>query len=251
VGKMGNGYGSEFHLLRYLGYHRHKLNRAVEEKTGGRVSDWLDFPINGGEWKGVDFVDSGSDVKSAWVKFWPQTGNVPNWDAVGRLESNSGKEYLLVEAKAHAEELRSSCLAKEPKKEEGLDATRVSLKATKEGGLAKIQDAPVATITANGFTADVKDWLSPYYQYANRLAHLHFLLEHNIPARLVFIYFCGDDWNGRTFNGKQPVCPKEAKEWEAPLKDLHKRLGLIGHSKLEERIHSLFLSVAKRSDAPC
>lgn len=80
MGKMGNGYGSEFHLLRYLGYPRHGLNRAVENKNGGRVSDWLDFPTGGEgkldmEWKGVDFVDSASGVKSAWVKFWPQTGN--------------------------------------------------------------------------------------------------------------------------------------------------------------------------------
>src|SRR6266849_5874705 len=116
VGKMGNGYGSEFHLLRYLGYHRHALNRAVEKETGGRVSDWLDFAFGGEgklgkEWKGLDFVESGSDVKSAWMKFWPQTGNVPNRDAVGLLDLNSRVEYLLVEAKAHVEELQSSCSA--------------------------------------------------------------------------------------------------------------------------------------------
>src|SRR5579862_7729311 len=235
VGKMGNGYGSEFHLLRYLGYHRHKLNRAVEEKTGGRVSDWLDFPINGGEWKGVDFVDSTSDVKSAWVKYWPQTGNVPNWDAVGRLELNSGKEYLLVEAKAHTEELRSSCSAKKAKKEAGSDEIRDGLKATKAGGLEKITDALKATTNANGFTADVGDWLSPYYQYANRLAHLHFLVENGIPARLVFIYFWGDNWGVKKLsNGKPPNCPKEAQQWDAYLKDVHERLGMNGHSKLEQ-----------------
>jgi len=178
------------------------------------------------------------------VKYWPQTGNVPNWDAVGRLESNSGKEYLLVEAKAHTEELRSSCLAKEPKKEEGLDAIRVALKATKEGGLEKIKDALRATIKVNGFTADVVDWLSPYYQYANRLAHLHFLLEHNIPARLVFIYFCGDDWCGKTLsNGKPPNCPKDAKEWAAHVEIMHSHLGINGQSKLAERVHSVFLHV--------
>jgi hypothetical protein len=246
VGKMGIGYGSEFHLLRYLGYHRHKLNRAVEEKTGGRVSDWLDSGFGGKEkpdkeWKGVDFVDSAPDVKSAWVKFWPQTGNVPNWDAVGRLESNSGVEYLLVEAKAHAEELRSSCLAK---KEARLGEISNALKATKEGGLEKIKDALKATIKANGFTADVEDWLSPYYQYANRLAHLHFLVEHGIPARLVFIYFYGDNWGAKKLsNGKPPNCPKQAQQWDAYLKDVHERLGMNGHSKLEQRVHSLFLPV--------
>src|SRR5215469_2500424 len=111
---MGNGYGSEFHLLCYLGYHRQELNRAIEKETGGRVTEWLDFAFGSKgkrdrEWQGVDFVESLPDVQAAWVKFWPQTGNVPNWDAVGRLESDSGREYLLVEAKAHVEELQSSC----------------------------------------------------------------------------------------------------------------------------------------------
>ena len=88
-----------------------------------------------------------------------------------------------------------------------------------------IRKALDATIKANGFTADVEDWLSPYYQYANRLAHLHFLLQHNIPARLVFIYFCGDNWGGKTLsNGKPPKCPKEAQQWDASLKDMHDRL---------------------------
>src|SRR5579862_3664313 len=86
MGKMGDGYGSEFHLLRYLGYHRSALSRAVEKQTGGRVIDWLDCAFGGKEkldreCKGVDFLDSVPDVKSAWLKFWPQTGNVPNWDA--------------------------------------------------------------------------------------------------------------------------------------------------------------------------
>jgi len=228
---MGKGYGSEFHLLRYLGYHRHDLNRAVEQKTGGRVIEWLDFAFGGKgkpdrEWTGVDFVDSESDVKSAWLKFWPQSGNVPNWDAVGRLESNSGTEYLLVEAKAHVEELQSSCGASE------------------KGGMDVIRKALIGTIKTNSYTADVDEWLSPYYQYANRLAHLHFLLQHNIPARLVFIYFFGDNGGGKTLsNGKPPKCPKNEQEWCASLRNMHNHLHLNGQSELEKHVHNLFLRV--------
>jgi hypothetical protein len=230
VGKMGSGYGSEFHLLRYLGYHRHELNRAIEKETGGRVSDWLDFPFGDGksldrEWKGIEFLNSASSIKSAWTEFWPQTGNVPNWDAVGFLELDSSTEYLLVEAKAHVEELRSSCSASE------------------KGGLNTIRDSLNATIKSNGFAADLNDWLSPYYQYANRLAHLQFLLQHNIPARLVFLYFYGDDWGDKTINGKAPNCPKDAKGWDACLKEMHARLRIHGQSNLEQRVHSLFLPV--------
>jgi len=231
VGKMGNGYGSEFHLLRYLGYHRHKLNETVEKETGGRVIEWLDFAFGregkpDREWKGLDFLEPRSDIKTDWTRFWPQTGNPPNWDAVGRLESNSKTEYLLVEAKAHVEELQSACSASE------------------SGGLGMIRRALETTITANGFATDVEDWLNPYYQYANRLAHLHFLLQHGVHARLIFIYFCGDNWGGKILtDGKQPNCPRNSEEWQPYLKEVYERLGLNGQSNLEKRVHSLFLSV--------
>lgn len=234
MAKMSNGYGSEFHLLRYLGYHRKELNRQVEEVMGGRVIEWLDFCFGGEgkldcEWKGVDFVDAASGVKSAWLECWPQSGNVPNWDAVGRFASDSGTEYLLVEAKAHVEELQCSCTTKEAKN---------------KGGLDKIKEALETTIKANGFAADVDRWLRPYYQCANRLAHLHFLIEHGIPARLVFIYFCGDDWGGKTLSkGKLPICPKGQNEWTDPLQKMHDHLGLKGQSELEKRVHKIFLPV--------
>jgi len=230
MGKMGYGYGSEFHLLRYLGYHRGKLNGEIEKATGRRVIEWLDFVFGGdekldGEWKGVDFLGSASRVKSAWLNFWPQSGNVPNWDAVGRLESNSEIEYLLVEAKAHVEELKSSCTAKDAKQ---------------KGGLGKIKDALTATIKASDSAVEVDRWLRLYYQYA----HLHFLIEHGIPTRLVFIYFCGDDWRGKTLsNGRPPICPKDANGWAAALQKMHDHLGLKGSSKLEGRIHKVFLHV--------
>ena len=151
---------------------------------------------------------------------------MPNWDAVGRLESNSGIEYLLVEAKAHVDEIQSTC---------GANA---------KGGLETIKKALEKTIESNGFTADVKDWLSPFYQYANRLACLHFLLKHNVHARLVFIYFCGDNWRAKALrNGKPPKCPKEASGWGTALKRVHDHLHLNGESELEQRVHEVFLTV--------
>lgn len=149
MGKMGFGYGSQFHLLRYLGYHRAKLNRAVEEKAGGRVLDWLDFsfdpkarfPNLDSERKGLDFLDPDLPVTAVWKQFWPQIGNVPNWDAVGLLQSESQVQYLLVEAKAHAAELKSDCSARA------------------DGGLPKILEAFDSAIKAYGFNADPAQWL--------------------------------------------------------------------------------------------
>ena len=44
---------------------------------------------------------------------------------------------------------------------------------------------------ALGVSAD-RDWLKGYYQYANRIAALHFLTQHKVPAHLLLIYFLGD-----------------------------------------------------------
>jgi hypothetical protein len=175
--------------------------------------------------EGVDFVDPNLAIRSAWKTFWPQTGNIPNWDAVGLLASNSHIEYLLVEAKAHIEELHSSCGAKQ------------------EGGLGAIQRALRATLTHFQSSADADNWLSPYYQYANRLAHLDFLLGQNVSARLVLIYFLGDEWRGETLNTKKATCPKAEQEWRAELEKVDKHLGLTGLSELEKRVHKLFLHV--------
>ena len=229
MGIIGHGYGSEFHLLRYLGRHRHDLNQAVEEQTGGRVLDWLDcgfdqarrFPHLDTEWRGVDFVDQDTDVRSDWSKFWPQTGNVPNWDAVGLLQSSSYVEFLLVEAKAHSAEIQSECTAVEA------------------GGLAMIRQALGETIAANGFASNAENWLRPYYQHANRLAQLHFLRQHNVPARLLFIYFLGDGFPEE----KKKVCPKSKEEWGLCLQPVYSHLGLTGKSDLEKRVHNLFLQV--------
>lgn len=234
MGIIGHGYGSQFHLLRYLGYHRHDLNRAIEQQCGGRVLDWLDFsfdahrefPLLDSEWKGLEFLGPDEGVQTAWAKFWPQTGNVPNWDAVGLLQVESHTEFILVEAKANASEIMSDCHAREG------------------GGRPKIRKALTETIGAHGFTADPEQWLTPYYQYANRLATLHFLLQNNIPSRLVFVYFTGDE-AGRY--GGRVICPKDRQEWESHLQGMYNRLGMTASSELEKRVHRLFLPICGQS----
>ncbi|MFC1640236.1 hypothetical protein ACFL3B_05700 [Gemmatimonadota bacterium] len=64
------------------------------------------------------------------------------------------------------------------------------------------------------------DWSKRFYQYANRLAHLHFLREVNgIDAYLVFVYFLNDpDLDG----------PKTEREWHVAIKVMHEALGIRG-----------------------
>ena len=223
MGKMGNGYGSEFHLLRYMGRHRHRLDALVLDLVKAATIDWLDFgfdnstPSKDAELKGLSFLEDNREIENAWEKFWPTGRGIHNWDAVAKLGFGSaGKEWLLVEAKAHLEEMKSSCMA--------------------EGGLAKISAAFTEVKSALGVAPD-REWLNPYYQYCNRVAALYFLHKNTIPARLLFIYFCGDKGDARR------TCPETESDWKPALAEQAAHVGLPQRHLLAERVHALYLPI--------
>lgn len=108
MGKIGYGYGSEYHLLRFMGRHRRLLDQRVLASTGGDSVEWLDFcfhlakPWLDAEIKGLDFMPQGHAALEAWKDWWPKGSGIHNWDAVGRTQRGGSVEWLLVEAKAHA-----------------------------------------------------------------------------------------------------------------------------------------------------
>jgi hypothetical protein len=111
LGRMGNGYGSEYHLLRILGRHRDYFNQRLLHLIAAKEVEWLDFPFDSKsptkdrEWKGLDFVeDQRASTISEWEKWWPLGRGIHNWDAVGRINLGTAWEWLLVEAKANIEE---------------------------------------------------------------------------------------------------------------------------------------------------
>ena len=119
------------------------------------------------------FIDClGLKLKSRSLKsFWPSRG--PRWDALGKTDNS---QVLLVEGKAHIGELR----------EKGSGASC-------DKSIAKIDCSLKETQQFLGANRSV-DWSKyPYYQYANRLAHLYLLAELNVfDAYLLMIYFLND-----------------------------------------------------------
>ena len=142
-------------------------------------------------------------------EFWPARG--PQWDALGR--TSLGK-VLLVEAKSHIPELISS------------------LQAESTESKAKIQRSLEATKLAFSCHADV-DWSKRFYQYTNRLAHLHLLRMNDVPAYLVFVYFVNDT---------EMKGPSTALEWKGAIQLLHSYLGL-GKTKMWKFIADVFVDV--------
>jgi hypothetical protein len=228
MAEMGNGYGSEFHLLRYFGRHRCLLDELVSNATRAEVKRWLDQEFDRNktckdrELVGLDFLDAANEARRKWYEFWPQRGNPPNWDAVGWVQRNGENELLLVEAKANLEELQSSCRAKE------------------EGGRGLIQDSFEKVKLSLG-VAKHHNWLNGYYQYCNRIAVLDFLNQKGTPTRLLFIYFLGDKRpDGRT-------CPVDEVEWRRALERQRAHVGLAPDHPRSDRVHELFVEVCPQN----
>lgn len=226
---IGYGYGSEWHLLRFLGYHREYLSNQVLNITGGKNISWLDFGFskkyaylnNDRELVGLEFVKD-PKILNNWKNFWPQTGTSQNWDAVGKIDYEDHDEWLLVEAKAHFDEVKSNCGATSPK------------------SIEKIKNALQKTINSFCFHATpIKNWFTPYYQYSNRLASLHFLINEcnpTISARILFIYFLGDHRSDKE-------CPQRAEEWYPIIKNMEKRLEIDKTIALNKRVHHLYIPI--------
>jgi len=227
-----HGTGSEWHMLRMLGRHRADFTRRVQAVIGDAPLEWLDFDYTGtlaknycdAEIKGLNFLRDNHAARTAWASWWPQSGNVQNWDAVGRRTVDGKEEWLLVEAKGNLQELKQSCGAKPASEGGGRDVIIENLQETQ-----KSLDLP-----------GDRDWTTPYYQFANRLALLYFLVEiHHVPARLLFVYFTGDDPE----NESQRNCPKSEEGWRPELDAMKQELGLTGESPLEKRVHQVFVPV--------
>jgi hypothetical protein len=235
MSKIGRGYGSEWHLLRYLGRHRDTLNQQIINKIGGEEISWLDFKFSyknkkcgrDTEYNGLDFITD-PDVLRNWYAFWPKSGRSQNWDAVAKIRVDGQEEWLLVEAKAHTHELKGN----------GCGASNAR-------SIQKIEQALTATkATCGAASTPLENWLGSYYQYANRLAALHFLrdcAQPPVPARLLFIYFLGDKHKGQD-------CPQTREDWAPAVNAMEVALGIDRDSPLYKKVHHMFLHVNPRTD---
>ena len=232
--KMKLWNGSEFHLLRYLGRHRNELNKAIIRNTNINSDldydmDWIDFgfwddTVFDAEYKGISFLPQFDaklydEVMKEWIKYWPQTGNPQNWDAIIHLtplvpKSKKLDKWIVVEAKAHLGELESTSGAGKESK-------------------AKIENA--FKETQNFFGIETKNnWLEKYYQLANRLAFIHFMQKNNVDISLLNIYFI----NGWPNDMKKNVPSKNI--WDEKINEEYNYLGI--NQKAKNYISDLFIN---------
>lgn len=193
------------------------LNQKIRELFGWSPEEriyWLS-PIEEDEYAEYydqEFLDrlGLKNLKVPLARFWPRSG--ARWDGLARTDSG---KLILVEAKAYIEE--------------GVDyGSQAGQKS-----LAIIQAALRAAKTDFNASANAP-WEAPFYQYANRLAHLYFLNKLNgLDAYLVFLYFAD-----------APDVPKPctASEWQGSERLIKKCLGL-GRHPYRNRLGTLIWSV--------
>lgn len=147
--------------------------------------------------------------------FWPRGG--PQWDGLARDKTTG--EILLIEAKAHISEIFGSGTQASPKSKEII---RSSLK-----GLA----------TRLGATYREESWLGPFYQTANRMAYLDYIVNRlNTPARLVYLIFMNDYTVLKQSESKS--------DWFAAFNVLEQSLDLPKSHALSDLISTVFVDVA-------
>jgi len=229
MGNLNEGYGSELHLLRWLGLHRDDLTRKVEDKTGLSGLQWMQFGFSQGEKKydselrKLNFL-SPSDREVALDRYFGKIN--PNWDAVATGMRNGNKCYVLVEAKAHTEEIADGS----SHGGESHDAIAEELK--------------VAAKAITGIDDLGEDWIGKYYQLANRLYVQKVLEGAGIDSIQVNIYFCGDRHDGKN-------CPADKSGWQAAVRDELKFLKLetdAAKSFLDKHYRELYIDVCSNRD---
>lgn len=179
------------------------LNHKIAKAYGwsGEEIEWLS-PITSDEY--AEYYDESflellgiNDLRVPLRDFWPRSG--PRWDGLARTASG---KVILVEAKAYIEE--------------GVDYRSKASPASLEK-INKALDQAKAAFMANPDAP----WESPYYQYANRLAHLYFLRELNgVDAHLLFLYFA---------DAPDVPAPCSAEQWRGAIRLTEKCLGLGQH----------------------
>lgn len=150
------------------------LKQDLDQKIGLGAITWLS-PLkreNYVEYKlNQEVIMNKLNLNKQDFSFWPS--NQPQWDAIGVV----GETIILVEAKAHINELHSNMSVIAPKSKE------LILKSMKE----------VFDELACSSETDFKSWITGYYQLGNRLTFLKMLTKrYNKKLKLVLLNIVND-----------------------------------------------------------
>ncbi len=169
------------------------MPKGLHDHTEAELKDFLVGPFSS---------DLGTEIRKWWLAISTQNTRTPNWDLVSTCTINNQKGVLLVEAKAHYDELKYESKGKQLKK----DASQDSIANHDRIGLA-IDGANAGIETVKSGVSISRD---KCYQLSNRVAHAWWLAKHDIPVVLIYLGFLNaEDMN---YGGRKLF--KNHKDWE-------------------------------------
>jgi hypothetical protein len=208
---------SEHWLRKAVNEHTSALNSRVASVFGWNPQDRIEWlsPLASDSY--AEYFDEGfierlglTKLKVPLSEFWPRSG--PRWDGLAKTESG---KILLLEAKAYIEE--------------GVD-----YRSRAEGDSERRITAALRSAKQAFGASPAAPWETPFYQYANRLAHLYFLHHLNgLDAFLLFLYFAD-----------APDVPHRCTEqhWQGAQRLTEKCLGL-GRHRFKKSVGTMIWSV--------
>jgi hypothetical protein len=222
--------GSRFHLQNYVDHNQGKLNELILMSSPSLLA-FLDKELSI-TWKSPlkeknyhEYRNEFLDLSDNWIgkrqeleNYWAKKG--PQWDGIAIVKGKNGQNgLLLVEAKAHLQELHSKIQAG--------DISKVIIEQT-------IKD----TKNYVGSNASLEIWLEQYYQLSNRLAYLYLLNEKiGIPTWLILINFTDDHTHK----------PTRISAWIQHYQNVFSSMDISSSSEIFKQIISIYPTVELKS----
>ena len=235
MGRIDNGKGSQRALIETV---RDRSSKAVlEEKLREAFPKWEECtfkwlsPIEDDgykEYTGKRFWEmiyssAGKTPLTEISGFWPLKGC--HWDGVVEvLQKGRRVGIILIEAKAHSSELRST------------------ISARSETSIRIILDT-LRKVKSELRVSEERDWTGQYYQSANRIAHVLHLNSRDILKPITYalanLYFLNDKFAGEKCNEHF----ESEKEWTPFIKKEYDYLGITpeDHPLLKNHIKNIFI----------
>ncbi|SHG10190.1 hypothetical protein SAMN05444405_12341 [Bacteroides luti] len=155
-----------------------------------------------------------TQIVNWWIAEKPQFSNTPNWDFISTCTVDGVKGLLLIEAKAHVQELKQEESGK-----------RINNKSS-ELNHSKIEEAITqAKAELNVVYPEIKISRDKCYQLSNRIAHAWWLANQGIPVVLVYLGFL----NCEDMNDCNRILFKKDEDWQECFRGHAK---LVGAEKL-------------------
>lgn len=215
-GKIMNNKGSQHLICKWVNENQADLNKkiissseALKDLIGvdGKIQ-WIS-PLkseNYLEHRDDFLVRLGVKDKVISKSFWPKNG--PVWDGLAKAKDKDGNDViLLIEAKAHTDELNST------------------MKATSEKSIDVITNSLEKLRVKYNISNECKGCFeNKYYQLANRLAYMDYLnSELGIKTFLVLINFADDSTHIKT----------SRDEWGKHYEEVYSEMGISDNAILD------------------